>query len=89
MCGNYTTGDSVRSNTLKHNVTPALSNLSEAQSLKARIASAPDTRGSLGIARLKDGDQRAAGAVRGKLFQIEFSRFREVGHRFFDGFALG
>jgi len=35
MHGNDTASGSVRSNALKHNVTPALPNLSEAQSFKS------------------------------------------------------
>lgn len=35
MEGNDTTGDTFRSNALKHNVTPALPNLSEAQSFES------------------------------------------------------
>jgi hypothetical protein len=42
----------------------------------------------LGIACLEDGDQRATGAVWGKLFQVEFSRFLEVGDGLFDSLTL-
>jgi hypothetical protein len=88
MQWNDTTSDSIWSNALKDNVTSTLPNLSEAQPFKSTIASAPDTRGSLGIACLEDGDQRATGAVWGKLFQVEFNRFLEVGDGLFDSLTL-
>jgi len=43
--------------------TPALANLSETQLSSARMTSAPDTRGSLGIAGLEHGHERTAGIL--------------------------
>ena len=55
---------------------------------RARIASAPDTRGSLGIACLEDGNKRTTGTFRREFFHIKFSRFFEVSDGFFDSLTL-
>ena len=54
----------------------------------ARIASAPETRGSLGIACLENCDDWAAWIVWRKLFQIELGSLAEIGDCFFNILAL-
>src|SRR5438132_13907811 len=55
---------------------------------KARIACAPETRGSLGKMSLENGYERPADFARRKLFQVEFSCLTKVRHGIFYGLTL-
>src|ERR1700687_27860 len=78
----------VWSDSLQNYVAATLPTLTEARCSRARIVSAPETRVSLGIARLEDGDKRATGDVRWELSHVEFRRFLEVSDGFFDSLTL-
>ena len=54
----------------------------------ARIASALETQGSLGIVCLENGHQRTAGILGRELIEIQLGRFLQVGDGFFDTLAL-
>ena len=86
--GNDATHCLLFSDFLQNNVTSALTNLTETNRSNARIASAPETRGSLCISRLEDRDDWVARIVWRKFFQIKLGSLAEIGYCFFNSLAL-